>query len=250
MKINHAKEKMLSGKPAIGIDLRYGSPMIAEDMSLLGYDYILIDVQHGNWTVESTMTAIRATLLGKSIPMVRVPCNDYAIIGRALDQGALGMIVPMVNTVEQAKEAVYATRYVPRGGRSIGPYGTKVYGDDYLEKSDDEIFLAVQIETGEAVENVEEILAVEGVDGCWIGPWDLGRSLGLDPGSSDGARRLKETILHILEACKKTNKVPGIYGSVETWLKKGFLFVTCEGDVDYLTAAARKDLDQLRKMVD
>ncbi len=119
--------------------------------------------------------------LGGAMPAIRVQENNYYTIGRALDRGALGIIVPMVNSVEDAREVVRACKYPPQGGRSFGPFGTEHLGSDYAARINDEVYVAVQIETIRAVERAEEILSVEGIDGCWIGPADLGLSMGGRP---------------------------------------------------------------------
>ena len=238
MRINEAKRRMLEGKPVTGPVLGLGSPLIAEMFSLAGFDYVMIDNQHGAWDDASTMAAIRGISLGRAAPMARVQKNDYYAIGRLLDQGAMGIVVPMVNSVEEAEAAVFATRYPPRGGRSWGPFGTEFYGPDYGNWVDDEVFLAVQIETREAAEHAEEILSVEGVDGCWIGPNDLGKSLGVDPATPVGEAALEAAILEVLEACKRTGKVPGIWagGMGQHRLDQGFVFVTVCNDALMLSA--------------
>jgi len=142
--------------------------------------------------------------------MARVQKNDFGVIGAMLDRGAKGIVAPLVNSVEEAKAAAYAVRYPPRGGRSFGPYGCASYGPDYAEWVDDEVFLAVQIESQQAVEHVEEIMAVPGVDGCWIGPVDLGRCLRLNLGRPSDVERHQAAVFRTLEACKAANKIPGI----------------------------------------
>ena len=112
--------------------------------------------------------------------MARVRKNDFGLIGRLLDNGSMGVVVPMVNNAEEAEQAVYATRYPPKGGRSSGAFAVGIHGDDYDATANDEIFLAVQIETDEGAANAKEILSVDGIDGCWIGPGDLSRYMGLD----------------------------------------------------------------------
>ena len=170
MAVNKAKQRMLEGKPAIGGEVGLGSPLSAELISPLGFDFVLVDNQHGLWADQSSMHAFRAISLGPAVPMARVRRNDFGLIGRLLDMGCMGIVVPMVNNAEEAEAAVFATRYPPLGGRSIGPFGTGFLGDDYDDWANDQIFLAVQIETDDGARNAEEIMAVDGIDGCWIGP--------------------------------------------------------------------------------
>ena len=147
MAVNKAKQRMLEGKPAIGAEVGLGSPLSAELISPLGFDYVLVDNQHGAWADQSSMHAFRSISLGTAVPMARVRRNDFGLIGRLLDMGCMGIVVPMVNNAEEAEAAVFATRYPPLGGRSIGPFGTGFLGDDYDDWANDQIFLAVQIET-------------------------------------------------------------------------------------------------------
>lgn len=250
MRINTAKRRMLEGKPAIGGAVGLGSPLSAEILSLAGFDFVLVDNQHGFWEDNSTMLAFRSTCLGPAVPMARVQQNDFYAIGRLLDRGALGIVVPMVNSVEEAKAAAFAARYPPRGGRSVGAFGVGFYGSDYLSRINDEVFLAIQIESVRAVNHAEEILAVDGVDGCWIGPADLANSMGVDLSTPEGAAAHEAAILRVLEACRKTNKIPGIAGGedAQRWIKHGFLFVTAGGDGGFVYRGARETLRKLGRL--
>ena len=167
-----------------------------------------------------------------------------------MDQGALGIIVPMVNSVEEAEAAAFAVRYPPRGGRSMGPFGAGFYGSDYVDWIDEEVFLAVQIETKQAADCAEEILAVEGVDACWIGPYDLGRSMGIDVGTAEGVEALEPVMLRILEACRKTNKIPGAWavGHARRRLEQGFQFVTVCHDTQLIGRGAEEMLRELGRL--
>jgi 4-hydroxy-2-oxoheptanedioate aldolase len=231
LKVNTAKRKMLEGKAAIGTSCVLGSSMLAEILSHAGFDFVMIDMQHGNWSDESVVHAFRAIRTGPAIPMARVGANDYGSIGRLLDRGALGIIVPMVNTVEQAQAAANAMRYPPQGSRSFGGHPS-YYDSGYERWYNDEAFLAVQIETLEAAENAEAIMSVEGVDGCWIGPTDLAKSMGVDRTTPEGAKAQREMILRVVEACKKTGKIAGISGDLDIsfWLEQGLRFVTTSYD--------------------
>jgi len=250
MRINGAKRRMLEGKPAIGASVALGSHLAAEIFSLAGFDFVLVDNQHGSWEDDSTMLAFRSTCLGSAVPMARVQQNDFYAIGRLLDRGALGLAVPMVNSVEQAEAAAFAVRYPPRGGRSLGPFGTGFYGSDYRAWVDEEVFLAVQIESAQAVERAEEILSVSGVDGCWVGPWDLAYSMGVDQTTPEGAKVHEAAILRVLEACRRTNKIPGIAAGEDAqhWIEHGFLFVTAVSDFSLVHHGARETLRKLGRL--
>ena len=156
---------------------------------------MLVDNQHGDWDDGTTLAAFRAISLGNATPVARVRQNDFYAIGRLLDWGVLGIVVPMVNTVDEARAAAFAMRYPPYGGRSFAGSLAVHYGPDYDTWADREVFLAVQIETAQAAEHADEIMAVEGVDGCWIGPMDLARSLGVGvgaPGAPGGSSERAE----------------------------------------------------------
>lgn len=230
--VNTAKQKMLRGEPAIGVGCGMGSTLIAELLSRAGFDFVLVDTQHGAWTDETTPHAFRYICLGPAIPMARVKWNDFGAIGRLLDRGAMGIVVPMVNSADEARAAAAAVRFPPRGGRSSGGQPPLHYGPNYDAWIDEQVFLAVQIETVQAVEHAEEILAVDGVDGCWIGPADLAKSMGVDRKTPAGAKAHTEMILRVAEACRKTGKIPGISGDLDIrfWLEHGFKFVTASHD--------------------
>lgn len=246
MYVNVTKRKMMQGRPAIGAEVSLGSPLSAELISSLGYDFVLVDNQHGLWTEEQSMIAFRSISLGVSTPMARVRRNDYGSIGRLLDMGCMGIVVPMVNTAEEAAEAVFATRFPPKGGRSIGPFATGFLGENYDAFANDEIFLAVQLETGEAAENAESIMSVEGIDGCWIGPGDLGRFMGVDFGSDIHTK----TIINIINVCEKVGKIAGISNPssvlAKRWIDEGCLFVTTGADAQWIVDKARETLHELR----
>ncbi len=228
---------MLNGEAAIGVSVGLGSPFAAELLSRAGFDFVLVDNQHGRWDDDSSLDAFRYIMLGSAVPMARVSQNDYYAIGRLLDRGALGIIVPMVNSVEEARAAAHAVRYPPRGGRSSGALLAVHLGADYQSWSDDQVFLAVQIESATAVEQAEAILSVEGVDGCWIGPNDLARSMAVDLWTPPHM----DAIMRVLEACQKTHKIAGISAEVDVseWVSAGFQFVTAANDAKLLLEGAK-----------
>ena len=158
----------------------------------------------------------------------------------------MGVIVPLVNSVEDAEKAVLAARYPPLGGRSGGNFGTGFLSDDpddYQERANEEIFLAVQIESAPAVESAEAIMSVEGIDGCWIGPGDLSASMGTTPGTPEHTAAIRS----VIAACHKTVKIPGIsLGDVELarfWIEEGCRFVTCGDDGSWMASGAAATLE-------
>ena len=246
MRINMVKKRMLEGKPALGAELGLGSVLAAEILARVGFDFVQVDNQHGDWDYHNTMTAFRSICLGSAVSIARVRQNDFYAIGGLLDRGALGIVVPMVETPEQAEATVCAVRYPPRGSRSSGPFGAGFHGPDYNERANEEIFLAVQIESKQAAENAERIMAVDGVDGCFIGPGDLAKTMGVDYGNQEHEAVISRTLV----ACQKTGKIPGIWaggGSAQKRLEQGFLFLVVGGDSEFLTDQAQEVLRELEQ---
>jgi 4-hydroxy-2-oxoheptanedioate aldolase len=250
MKINTAKQKMLRGEPAFGYEAGMGSPLVAEVLSVSGIDFVLVDNQHGSWGPDSTIMAAAAMNAGSATPMARVAFNNYTMIGRMLDEGMLGIIVPMIHTAEAAQAAASACRYPPVGERSWGWARARAYGSDYTDWIGDQLFVAVQIESAEAVKNAEAIMATPGVDGCWAGPGDLAFSLGIHPRDMGKSEEHARALEKVVQACKNTGKIPGIWaGSPEEALKRvaqGFLFVTSGSDGAFLTQSAADGVARLK----
>lgn len=250
MKLNTAKQSMLAGNPAFGFSVAIGSPLSAEAMADSGADFILLDRQHGSWGDDSTIAALIAMRAGKAVPMARVLENEFALIGRLLDEGMMGIVVPMVNTAEDAKRVADACHFPPLGQRSWGWGRARAYGADYSDWIDDQLFVAVQIETKQAVENAEAILATPGVDGCWVGPSDLALTLGFHPSKMDEREEHARALEKVLKACENTGKIPGIAGrSVADGVKRaelGFQFITAGSDLGFMLAGADAALKTLR----
>jgi 4-hydroxy-2-oxoheptanedioate aldolase len=248
MIVNTVKRRMLEGHPGVGATVGLGSPTAAGLLARAGFDFVLVDYQHGEWDDAAALAAFRSIALHGAVPMARVRQNDFYTIGRVLDRGAMGIIVPMVNSVAEAEAAALAVRYPPSGGRSFGGSLALHYGADFDTWIDREIFLAIQIESARAVEHAEELLAVDGVDGCWIGPNDLARSLGV----AQNTPAHTEAILHVVEACRKTNKIAGISAAdaadAQRWIGHGLLFVTAGGDGAMVASAGHATLRSLGRL--
>jgi 4-hydroxy-2-oxoheptanedioate aldolase len=249
MKANAAKAKMLQGQPAFGYSLGLGSAVATEMLAGTGIDFVKIDTQHGSWGPDSVTQAFIAAAAGGAVPMARVARNDYTLIGRLLDEGALGIIVPLVHTPEDAKRAAEACRIPPVGTRSWGWGAAARHGADYADRINDELFLAVQIESIQAAENAEAIMATPGVDGCWIGPADLALSLGTHPSKAADDERHAKAIEMVLEACRNTGKVPGFASfnpdDAKRRAAQGFRFLTAGSDVGFMMGAARAGIQTL-----
>lgn len=250
MKVNTAKQMLLQGKLAFGYSLGLGSPLVAELLSNCGIDFLLLDRQHGSWGDDATIAALIAMAHGSATPMARVARNDYTLIGRLLDEGMLGIVVPMVHTAEDAKAVAQACRFPPKGDRSWGWGRARVYGNDYSDWIDEQLFVAVQIESAQAVQNAEAIMATPGIDGCWLGPSDLALSMGFAPGEMDQCDEHARALEQVVQACRNTGKIPGIAGrSIQDALnraKVGFQYITASGDAGFILSGAAAGLKQLK----
>lgn len=246
---NTAKQKMLTGKTAFGYSLALGSPIAAEALAQTGIDFILLDNQHGSFGADSTIACFMAMASGTATPMARVARNDYTMIGRLLDEGAMGIVVPMVHTAEDAKAAADACRLPPTGNRSWGWGRAARYGNDYPDWINDEIFVAVQLESIRAVENAEAIMSTPGVDGCWAGPADLALSMGIDPRQAPNDDRHIRALERIVEACRNTGKISGLScSSPEEMVRReaqGFGFLTGGGDLNFILSGAATGIKTL-----
>jgi len=179
---NASKRLAREGKPALGTMCNCASPLIAEWLGYSGYDFIVVDLQHGENNLDSVQGMLQALSSTSATPVVRVPANVPMYIQRVLDLGAYGVIVPQVNTRAEAEAVAASVRYAPKGHRSWGPVRGAMYGGaDYFAKSAEELLALVMLESAEGLANAREILAVDGVDGCFVGPADLNVSLGHSP---------------------------------------------------------------------
>ena len=243
MYVNTAKQKMLEGKPAFGYAMHLGSPIVAEVMARTGIDFLLVEMQHGAWGHDSAFAALMGITGGSAVPMARIAKNDYFLIGKMLDQGCMGIIVPMVDTAADAKAAADACRLPPQGNRSWGMGRARAYGDDYLLWADEQVYVAVQIESKTAVDNAEAIMATPGVDGCWIGPNDLGLSMGIHPRDIPKSEEHARALEKVKEACKNTGKILGLSCSspeeAAQRSKDGYRFLTASSDANLMLSAAR-----------
>ncbi|HCU72740.1 MAG: hypothetical protein CL790_07560 [Chloroflexi bacterium] len=244
---NTAKQRMQDGKVALGAVTGLGAPFTAELLARMGFDWVLIDNQHGSWDRYSSMLGFMAVRAGGSIPIVRVPENDYYAIGRLLDEGALGVIVPMVDNPDEAERVAFASRYPPAGGRSVGAGGASAYEPGYGERFNDEVFVAIQLESRESIERADDIMAVDGIDGCWLGPADLANSLGHPRHSAEH----DEAVLQMVEACQKHGKAAGLAaGDVEQvtkWADAGCTFLSAGSDKGYIMSGGMAELDALSR---
>ena len=251
MRENTIKTIWSRDEAALGGWLTIPSSFSAEVMAHAGFDWVCIDMQHGLIDYQVAVTMLQAISTTNSAPIVRVPWNEPGIIMKALDAGAYGVIIPMVNSRAEAEAAVGACRYAPRGYRSYGPSRVPLYaGRDYFQHADDTVLAIVMIETAEALEHLDEILSVPGIDACYVGPADLSVSLGLPPRPDHEGGPFAEAIERIAAACQKHGVVPGAHAGTPAVARKrieqGFRFLEVCADADAMARSAVADLKALR----
>ena len=227
------REKWAAGDETLGFWLSVPGFVTAEASARQPVDYVCIDTQHGVIDYQQSAQMIQAIELAGGTPIVRVPWNEPGIIGKSLDAGAYGVVVPMVNTREQAEAVVRAVRYAPDGSRSWGPVMAGLRHADNRAWAAEHIAAIPMIETAEALSNLDEILSVPGVDAIYVGPADLSISLGLEPGNNDGDQRFDEALSTIVEGCRRHGVVPGIHSTGALTPKRreqGFRMITVTSD--------------------
>lgn len=221
----------------------------AELMARLPWNSLTVDLQHGVQDFQSLVACFQGMAGSKVVPMARVPQNAPGIIGKVLDAGAWGVICPMVNTPDQARALVEACRYPPDGSRSFGPNRAAGYATDvpYHHFANDEILVIPMIETREALENSEAILAVAGVSGAYIGPSDLGFSLGLGPAFDRDEPEMLAAFERIRAAAHTVGKFAGIHTLSAAYANRmrtaGFGLATIGSDGFFMQQAARAALE-------
>ncbi len=243
------KEKWRAGEPTYGGWLSIPSSLSAEAVGHQGFDYVCIDMQHGMIDYSAATEMLLAIHSADSCPIVRVPSNDFAAINRMLDVGALGIIVPMIDSADDARAAVRACRYAPDGSRSYGPTRASfVAGPNYFATANAAVACIPMIETRPALDALEEILAVPGVDAVYVGPNDLSLALGLGPGlDNEGAYQVAHQ--RIAKACAAHGVIAGIHanaGLAAKHVEAGYRMITVSSDLGALTAGAARDLRKSR----
>jgi 4-hydroxy-2-oxoheptanedioate aldolase len=240
---NAFKRALRAGTPQIGLWSSLSSNYTVEVIAGAGFDWILLDSEHSPADIENLLTQLQAAAPYPTHPVVRIPWNDMVTIKRVLDIGAQSLLVPYVSTRAEAESAVSYTRYPPAGVRGVaGTTRATRFGrvKNYARRAHEEICLLVQVETQAALDNIESICAVEGVDGVFIGPADLHASLGY-PGEIANPK-VKPLIDDAIRRIRKAGKAPGILTPSEAdarhWLECGALFVAVGADVGILARGA------------
>ncbi|MBA3450629.1 MAG: aldolase [Chloroflexia bacterium] len=254
MRENRVKRALHAGGRSLGtMVFEFPTTGIGRIAAEAGAEFVIYDMEHTGWSIE-TIRGLMATSRAVDLaPMVRVPATEYHLLARPLDVGAMGLMVPMVESAAQAQTIVDSAKYPPTGrrGAAFGVAHDDYTGGDIIAKmasANDEVLLIVQIETGQGVENADAIAAVDGIDVLWIGHFDLTNSLGI-PGQFTHPTYL-DAVQRVLAACQAHDKTPGIMvGDVETGqglLAQGFRAMAYSGDLWLYQQALREGLDVLR----
>jgi 4-hydroxy-2-oxoheptanedioate aldolase len=251
MRVNRLREIWTSGGAAVNGWLAIPNAFSAETMAHQGWDTLTIDLQHGVIDYQAMVSMLQAISTTATVPVVRVPWLEPGALMKALDAGAYGVICPMVNTREDAQKLVAYTHYAPQGTRSFGPVRASLYGGaDYPQFANQTIVTFAMIETAQALDNLDAILSVEGLDALYIGPSDLSLSLGCRPTFDDLDPKAAEAVDHILARARAHGVVAGIHnGTPEAALariKKGFQFVTIGSDARLMAAGAQQIVAKMR----
>ena len=247
------RKDLLNGKVLLGSWIQTGSATAAEILAASGYRWLAVDMEHTETGLDTFTNIVRATAKYGTFPMVRVTTNNTIEIRRYLDCGAKGIIVPMINNAEEAENAVRACKYPPQGVRGFAFVRANEWGrdfDKYAASANEEIAVIAMIETCGAVEHIDEILAVDGIDGIFIGPYDLSGSYGI-PGQTSHAI-VKEAMEKVLSACKKHGKAAGQHivtptaENVKAALESGYTFIALGMDTVFLSNGADAALAMAR----
>jgi 4-hydroxy-2-oxoheptanedioate aldolase len=251
--MNPLKAALRRGETQVGSWLNLSSPFSARFMARIGFKWLTVDVEHSpvNWETAALIFAQVAD--AGCVPLCRVPSNTHENIKRALDSGAFGIVVPMVKTAEEAAAAVAATRYHPAGNRSVGgslhAVSFGVTPGEYYARANDEIFVAVQTEHVDSVENAEAICSVPGVDAIFVGPNDLLRSMGKTPAMESDDQEFVDALRHLRETAVRHGVASGLHTltveQVRRRLGEGWRFVALGSDLAFLLEGARGALKQL-----
>jgi len=250
---NKLKEILKNGSPALGIWLACSDPYFVEMMAGLGFDWLIIDMEHIPISQEGLRTMLIACKGSESVPVVRVSVNSREYIQAALDLGALGVMVPMVNSRADAERAVEYTRYPPLGRRGLGPIRAGQYGKNesvYRASANEEILLFVQIETPEAVKNIREILQVTGINGLFIGNGDLANFMNDGQVGSAAVQKVVEDLIQLASDSSLPIGLP-TWSPAEChrYVERGAQLLTIGSDMRFAANGALAELVGTRELV-
>ncbi|GJL82736.1 MAG: 2,4-dihydroxyhept-2-ene-1,7-dioic acid aldolase [marine bacterium B5-7] len=232
------KQHLSRGTKTRGAFLVLGNEIIAEIASNSGFDYAVVDCQHGTFGYDAMRQMIMAIESGHATPIVRVPPGDDYQVGRALDAGAKGLIIPLINSADDVRNAVKAAAYGPDGLRSFGPMRALTrHGVAEFHKAQNDCVLLPQIETAESLDHLAEIVRVPGIDGVYVGPMDLAIALGLEPALDSDEKIFVQALEHIVSECRSAGIAAAIHANATLAAKRaeqGFTMITVATDISIL----------------
>ena len=251
MRENKVRTIWAAGGRVVNAWLAIPNAFSAEMMAHAPFDSVTIDMQHGMVDFQAGVTMLQAISTREPTPLARVPWNDPAAIMKILDAGAYGIVCPMINNRAECERFVGACRYAPDGYRSFGPARGLLYGGaDYAQKANETIITFAMIETSQALDNLDEIMSVPGLDAIYIGPSDLAISLGHPPSPEPTEPAVLDAIATILAATKRNGVAPGIHCANGAMAKRmfdqGFQFCTIANEVRLMAAAANAEIQVAR----
>ncbi|MBX9789013.1 MAG: hypothetical protein K2Y37_08875 [Pirellulales bacterium] len=239
--------------PLLGIWQSIPSPAVSRYLARTGWPAVILDMQHGAMSFETAYECVHVLRDAGSQPVVRVSVGVPHEVERALDIGAATVVVPMVNSLAAAQALAAAAKYPPLGSRSFGGDMAVHVGDDYAERANRQTWLLVQIEHARGLAEVEAILAVEGVDGCFVGPTDLALSMGLPRDNYAEHPEHQRAMARIVAACQKSRKIAGCntysLDDAQAKLADGFDFITLRSEVDLFLTASNELRSRLQQLV-
>ena len=254
MRSNTVRDCWAAGQAAISGWLSIGNSYSAEIVGMSGFDAVTVDLQHAMTDIGAMIPMLQAISATPAVPFVRVPGLEPSVIMKSLDAGAYGIICPLINSAAEAEALVAASSYPPRGGRSFGPARGLLYGGaDYAEHANATIVRLAMIETLEGLAAVEAICDVEGLDGIYLGPSDLGLSMGRGTSTDPCDPQVREAMLHCLRVAKAAGKRAGLFcpdGAVAARrAREGFDLVVPGSDVNLLKQALADEVARARAQV-
>ena len=250
---NPAKHMLKDGKKLLAAWLQIASPFAAEIFAKAELDVLMVDMEHGPNNILSLIEQFRAMKGTNAVPFVRAPWNDMVTIKRILDAGAYGVLVPYVNTAEEARAAVSYCKYPTEGVRGVAPSprapGYNMNPQNYMRAANDEILVMTAVETLEAVNNIDEILKVEGLDGIFIGPMDLATSMGhfCDPSHPDVQAAIKKVEDAVIGSGKFLSSVAGSMEIAKKKYERGYSMIVAFADGGSLGKIARQNVQEFRE---
>lgn len=253
MRINPVKKALREGKPSVGTWLSLGNVLAARFLARSGFDWLNVDMEHSMVGMETTSAIFAAVADADCTVLARVPSNRHDHIKRVLDNGAHGVVVPMVNTRAEAEAAVSACLYPPRGTRSVGgaahALNFAATPVEYYSKVNDELAIILQCEHIESVRNLDAITSVPGIDAIFVGPNDLAASMRSPDGRPPAPDATRDAMQHILATCKKNKVAAGVHAfsakEAKIYIEEGWQFIAINSELKFMLDTAGSVLKEM-----